>query len=305
MTKTYTNKNLIWIDAESPSQDEISTLVKKYDLHPLVGEELLSPTRNSKVDVYKDYIFLAIHVPIRTKTNGKYVVVQKEVDFVIGNRFIITCRNEVVEPLHSFAKVFETNSILDKNSIEHAGLIFYYMMKKIYGHMNEDLENIKDSLKYAENKIFLGHEKKMVEFLSELSRELIDFKQTSRLHSDVLESFKDIPKEFFGKDFEMLMDNVRDEYETVHALVVNNRDLLNDLRDTNDSLLSTKQNESLKMFSTLAFITFPLMLFLNLFMLPTAHTPIVGGAYDWIILAAIVVIAAISMLYFFKRKGWL
>jgi magnesium transporter len=305
MIKTYTNKSLIWLDVESPSQDEVSMLIKKYQLHPLVGEELVSPTRNSKVDVYKDYLFLAIHVPIRLKTNGKYIVVQKEVDIIIGNKFIITSRNEVIEPLHSFAKVFETNSILDKNSIEHAGLIFYYMMKKIYSYMHEDLENIKDSLRYAENKIFLGHEKTMVEMLSELSRELIDFKQTSRLHSDVLESFRDIPKEFFGKDFELLMGNLRGEYESVHALVVNNRDLLNDLRDTNDSLLSTKQNESMKMFSILAFVTFPLTVFLDLFMLPTSHTPIIGSAYDWEIIVAIVIIAAGSMFYFFKRKGWL
>ena len=305
MIKTYTNKNLTWLDAESPSTDEVSMLIKKYHLHPLVGEELLSPTRNSKVDVYKDYLFLAIHVPIRIKSSGKYVVVKKEIDFIIGNKFIITSREEVIEPLHSFAKVFETNSILDKNSIEHAGIIFYYMMKKVYSYMSEDLENIKDSLNDAEDKIFLGNERKMVEVLSELSRELIDFKQTSRLHSDVLESFRDIPKEFFGNDFEILMDSLRAEYESVHALVINNRDLLNDLRDTNDSLLSTKQNENMKLFSILAFVTFPLNLFLTLFLIPSDHTPIIGSAYDWEILASIVVVAAISMFCFFKKKGWL
>lgn len=293
------------MDVESPSQDEVTMLVKKYELHPLVGEELLSTTRNSKVEIYKDYIFLAIHVPIRTKVNGGYVVVKKEVDFVIGNKFIITSRKEVVEPLHNFARVFETNSILDKNTIGHAGLIFYYMMKKIYGHMNEDLENIKDSLTYVENKIFLGHERKMVEVLSELSRELIDFKQATRLHGDVLESFHEVPKEFFGKDFEVLMDNIRGEYESAHSLVVNNRDLLNELRDTNDSLLSTKQNEHLKLFSILAFLTFPLMLFLNIFMLPTEHTPIIGWRYDWQIIFVLMLLGAGGMLYFFKRKGWL
>jgi len=195
---------------------------------------------------------------------------------------------------------------LDKVGIgEHAGLIFYYMMKKIYSHMNEDLENIKDALNEAENRIFLGHERKMVEVLSELSRELIDFKQTSRLHKEVLESFVSIPDDFFVKDFNNLIADLRTDYISVHELTINNRELLNDLRDTNDSLLSTKQNENLKLFSILAFLTFPLMLFLNLFMIPTTHTPIIGNMYDWEIITGIVIIAGASMFYFFKKKGWL
>ena len=155
MIKTYTYRNHTWLDIESPSETDVSEIIKKHGLHPLVGEELLSPTKKSKIDVYKNYLFLALHIPIRTKVGNKYIVIEKEVDFIIGNSFIITSRNEIIEPLYSFARVFETNAILDKNGItEHAGLIFYYMMKKIYGHMNEDLENIKDALNEVEKRIF-------------------------------------------------------------------------------------------------------------------------------------------------------
>lgn len=306
MIKTYTYRNLTWIDVESPTTNDVSELIKKHGLHPLVGEELLSPTRKPKVDVYKNYLFLALQIPIRTKVNGSSVVVEKEIDFVIGSNFIITSRNEIIEPLHSFARVFETNSILDKNDMgDHAGLIFYYMMKKIYGHLSHDLENIKDALRTVEKHIFLGHEKEMVESLSELSRELIDFKQTVRLHKGILDSFSTIPEDFFGKNFTYYLEDIHTEYGTIHDIIVSNRELLNDLRDTNDSLLSTKQNEHLKMFSILAFVTFPLNLFLTLFLIPSEHTPIIGNAYDWEIIVGIVIIAGLSMFYFFKRKGWL
>ena len=171
--------------------------------------------------------------------------------------------------------------------------------------MNEDLENIKDALNEVENRIFLGYEKRMVEVISELSRELIDFRQTSRLHKEVLESFSIVPKDFFGKNFDSFIEDIRTEYSTMHELIMNDRELLNDLRDTNDSLLSTKQTENMRLFSIMAFITFPLMLLLNLFMLPTTHTPIIGNPYDWEIITCIVLLATIGMLYFFKKKEWL
>ena len=86
MIKTYTYRNLTWLDAESPNETDVAELIKKHGLHPLVGEELLSPIKKSKIDVFKNYIFLALHVPIRTKVDGKYIVKEKEVDFITFNK---------------------------------------------------------------------------------------------------------------------------------------------------------------------------------------------------------------------------
>ena len=145
----------------------------------------------------------------------------------------------------------------------------------------------------------------MVRALSELSMEIIDFKQTSRMHKEVLESFSLVPETFFGKDFRHFIDEIKASYTSIHDLILFNKELLSDLRETNDSLLSTKQSENLKLFSALAFVTFPLSLLLALFSIPTSHTPIIGYEYDWEILAGTVVVLAISMLTFFKKKGWL
>jgi len=134
---------------------------------------------------------------------------------------------------------------------------------------------------------------------------VIDFKQIIHLHREILESFSTIPGELFGKDFDYYIDEMKHAYTSVHGLVLSNKELLSDLRETNDSLLSTKQNEHMKLFSILAFVTFPLMLFLNIFMLPTSHTPIIGYDYDWEILVGTVIVLAIGMFYFFKKKGWI
>ncbi|HEY4478266.1 MAG TPA: CorA family divalent cation transporter [Candidatus Paceibacterota bacterium] len=299
-------KNLTWTDASSPTKDELESIINQYDLHPIIVEELLSPTRKPKIEIYGKYIFLALHIPIHENINKKRVIKSKEIDFVIGKDFIITSHDEIIEPLHEFSKMFETNTILDKRGIgNHAGIIFFYIIKKLYEYMINDLENIKDSLIDVEKHIFSGHERRMVERLSDISRELIDFKQIIHLHREILESFSTIPGELFGKDFDYYIDEMKHAYTSVHGLVLSNKELLSDLRETNDSLLSTKQNEHMKLFSILAFVTFPLMLFLNIFMLPTSHTPIIGYDYDWEILVGTVIVLAIGMFYFFKKKGWI
>src|SRR3989344_1186772 len=308
MIKTFVYRDLTWIDIESPTVDDISSIIKKYSLHPLVGEELVSPSRKPKVDAYKDYLFLALHIPIRVHKENKQMIKQREIDFVIGAKFIITAHYEPVEPLYNFAKAFETNSILDKlDNIgigDHALVIFYYIMKRLYDHMGNDLENIKNALSTAEKHIFSGHERKMVQVLSELSREIIDFKQTARLHKEVLESFSSVPLTFLGKDSNHFLEDIKLSYDSIHELMLVNHELVGDLRETNDSLLSARQNENLKLFSILAFVTFPLALLLDIFSLPTSHVPIIGYQYDWEIITGTVLVLAIGMFFFFKRKGW-
>jgi magnesium transporter len=186
MTHTHTYRGIVWLDLECPTDDEIGSLVKRYGLHPLVGEELKTSTAVAKIDTYPDYILIVLTLPVRTRTKNGYEIHNREIDFVIGKNFLITARTETIEQLEYFGKIFEANTILNKDEkIEHAGFIFYYIVKRMYTGLVEDLENIKDSLSETESRIYHGDERKMVEVLSNLSRELIDIKQTARMHHDI------------------------------------------------------------------------------------------------------------------------
>ncbi len=306
MITHHTRRNLIWLDMRSPTEDEISGLIKRYDLHPLVGEELKSPSRVAKIDFYDNYIMVVLTMPVRVRNGDLYEIVEREIDFIIGKNFLVTTRYDTIEQLEYFAKIFEANSILNKDeSIEHAGHLFYYMVKRIYAGMYDDLENIKDSLLRAESRIFNGDERKMVEVLSNLSRELIDFKQTARIHHDIWEEMiANAGKTLFGSDFSTYIHDIRDEFNRIHELIVNARELLADLRETNDSLLNTKQNDIIKILTIISFVFYPLSLIVALFSIPLAHLPLIGNPYDWTIIVIIMGMVASAMLWYFKAKKW-
>lgn len=302
MIQKYTYKRLTWIDLESPTSDEVAKVMSDYKLHPLVAEELLQKSLKPKVDFYNDYIYLILHIPVRTKDAVK----DQEVDFIIGKEFIITTKYDTVEPLHNFSKMFEVNSILDKSGIgDHAGFIFYHMIKRLYKNMSHELDSLRSQLIGAEKKIFSGEEKEMVQVLSNLSRELIDFKQSTRMHHPVLEDFATVSRGFFGESFEYYTEDIQSEFTKVHDMIMSNKELVTDLRETNDSLLSTKQNEAIKTLTMLAFATFPLTLIASIFALDTTHKPIVGSTYDFEIILGIMVAVLIGIFSYFKYKKWL
>ncbi len=304
MIKTHTHNNLTWVDLESPSQIEAKEVMEKFGLHPLVAEELLIPSLKPKVELYKDYIYLILHFPSLKK--GSRIDSAKEVDFVIGRDFIITSRFAAVEPIANFSKIMEVNSILAKEELEgHAGYIFYYLMRKLYRHSVRELGHVREKLCEIENEIFRGKEKEMVSELSKYSRELLDFKQILITHKETLESFEKHAPKILGEAFNPHVNTIHGEYNKAYAEVTANREFLGDLRETNDSLLSTKQNETMKILTMMAFVTFPLSLFTDLFSMNTAHAPIVGHAYDFEIIVVIMFAAALFMFGIFKYKKWL
>lgn len=306
MTSTHTKNGLVWIDMQSPDEMEIAGAIRRYELHPLVGEELRSSDSMAKIDFYSDYILVVLTFPIRDRKDGISTVVNREVDFVIGKNFLITSRFDSIDQLEYFAKIFETNSIIDKDQkIDHGGSLFYYMIKRIYEGMFEDLDNIKDSLLSAEEKIFGGNERGMVKVLSGLSREIIDFRQTTRIHKDIWnEMINGVADSPFGRDFAPYIHDMHNEFIRINELTENCRELLADLRETNDSLLDTKQNEIIKTLTLVAFIFYPATFIAALFTIPAPNVPFIDSPAGWYTLFVAMIIIAMSIAIVFKRKKW-
>jgi magnesium transporter len=302
MLTKYTHKNIVWIDLESPTKEEVYKVMNEYSIHPTIAEELLLPTMKPRVDLHDNFIYLILHFPAFRHTH--HYQQNQEIDFIIGKNFIITTRYDTIDPLHKFSKIFETNSILDKSDIgTHAGFVFFFMIKKLYKSLEHELEYISDALEKIEEDIFKGREREMVISLSIVSRDLLNFKQAMHAHKEVLSSFEEAGVEFFGKDFTHHVKSIIGEYYKVNSMIEMHNDSLNELRQTNDSLLTTKQNEVMTTLTIMAFLTFPLSLIASIFGMNTKILPIVGNPNDfWIIIGIMLVLIFIMFIYFKIKK---
>lgn len=304
MLTKYTHKNVTWVDLESPTKEEVHKVMIEYSIHPTVAEELLMPTMKPRVDLHDNFIYLILHFPAFKHTHK--LGQNQEIDFIVGKDFIITTRYDTIDPLHKFSKIFETNSILDKSDIgTHAGFVFFFMIKKLYKSLEHELEYIDDALERIEDDIFEGREKQMVIALSVVSRDLLNFKQAMHSHKEVLDSFEEASIKFFGKDFSHHIKSIISEYYRVNNMIGMHSDSLYELRQTNDSLLSTKQNEVMKTLTIMALVTFPLSLIAAIFGMNTKKLPIVGSPNDFWIIMGIMLTLALIMFIYFKIKRML
>ena len=88
-------------------------------------------------------------------------------------------------------------------------------------------------------------------------------------------------------------------------MIENNINSVAELREINNSLVSTKQNEVMKILTIMAFVTFPLSLLASIFGMNTVYLPIVGHSLDFWIIIGIMAGATICFFAFFKHNRWL
>ncbi|MBI2046131.1 MAG: magnesium transporter CorA family protein [Parcubacteria group bacterium] len=305
MITKYAHKKLTWIDVENPNPEEVRSLATEYCINPLVANELLSPTLRPKVELHHNLIYLILHFPTFARTPERHNTDQ-EIDFIIGENFLITTHYKRVDTLYEFSRAFEVNSILDKSNLgDHAGFLFFYLIRQLYKFLEGELDSVTTDLKDIESRIFQGEEKQMVFEISKVNRNLLNFRQATRPHQEVLSSFEVAGKKFFGEDFSYYLHAISGEYYKISNILESNRETLLGLRDTNDALLNTKTNEIMKTLTVMAFVTFPLMLISSIFGMNTKILPIVGMPNDFWVIISGMALATVSMFIFFKHKRWI
>lgn len=303
MLKKQNYKAVTWADSETPTKDEARNLMEEFSLNPEVAQDILLPTFKDKISIFKDYVYLVLHFPAFKHTHNKSH--RQEIDFVIGKNFIITNRYESIDAMEKYAKIFEVNSILDKNEAEiGSGQLFLAIMRTVYQSLSDELDSINYLLREAEKNIFAGKEKEMVFELSRVGREIINFNHIITPHGNILETLRQNSEKMFGKSFALELDETINEYYKISKILENVTEVLRELRETNNSLLSTKQNEIMKTLTIFTFFALPFTIITGFFQMNTKITPIVGNNNGWFIIVGIEIIVMIIVFLIAKRKNW-
>lgn len=298
ITREYTKG--VWLDASSPSKEEIESLMVTSNIDPNTARDLLSPTPNQQIKETGDSIYLVFHIPVFK--NPKKEVREVEIDCVISKNNLVSVRYESIDPLHYYAKQIETDEVLNKADYPH---VFTGMVKEIYKYLGDELAYVDSWLKDIEQNIFSGNEKNMVLVISEISRNILSFRRIISPHKQIWQNMHSIIKEKFGQEFVNELGTIMEQLDRIIMITENLTLMIDEFRETNNSILSTKQNEIMKIFTIMAFVTFPLSLITSIFGMNTISTPIVGIKYDFWAIMFIMFMSTLAMFVFFRYKRWL
>ncbi len=301
MISKYTYKGLTWVDLESPTPEELDHITEEYNIPDSVRKEVGNESDHSKVELHPKCIYLILHFPHNNHKKDNHQ--EQEIDFIVGEKFMITVHYEFSHSLTEFSKKFEDGKTFEqKTDLDHIGVLVYHLIRTLYSHSRENLGIVSKMIKNTEYEIFKGNGSRVVADLSNANHILIDFRLALGFHQDVLESFEVSTKQFFGDKFVVYFTAILSEYKKTKAILENYKDVLDNLRETNDSVLANKTNETIKILTIITFLISPVTVISSIFMM---NTDIVLNRNEFYIVLLAMFITSIITFIYFKLRKWI
>lgn len=283
-----------WIDIVKPTGKDLQWLKEKFDLHPVIADELRSSSARARVEFYKNYLFFIYYFP-KYDTDDE-ASVRTEIDFIVTKGSVATIH---YEPLTAALESFEIKN--EEDSLE----LLYRIMEHLVTFEERQLRHIREKVEVVGQNMFKGKEKDVLERVMYLKRDISEYRIVVKLQESVLRSLLAKGRKFWDcEDAEIyLNDLIGDQLKVVNQLE-DYRETISDFEDTNNQLMNLKISSVMKTFTSLSFLTFPFMLVAAIFTMNTRDMPIVGlpGAF-WIVIA-IMAVGMIVLVTYFRKKGW-
>ncbi len=303
MIERLTSGKVSWVNLKNPTEEELKTVSKEFDVPPSLCGDLLTPVPKNYAIHADGVVKIALDFPVVKRIDAAHPY---ELKFFILSKALITIQYEEMEALDKFKKNYEVLCTLNKPSKRMTGIhLFVALMNELYSTSSSKLDYIESVLGDIETEIFNDNERQLVLEIAKTNKRLITYRHTLRAHEDLFFELEPIFETVYKNIYETEVSNLKKTFTILTHRTNALFDILNAIRVANDAMLNTKQNETIKTLTIMAFITFPLSLFSSMFGMNTEQSPIIGHPYDFWIIVGIMFCVTMFFFVFFKYKKWL
>jgi magnesium transporter len=294
---------LTWIHLDRPTQEESTALAERFGWHPLDVEDVLSKRQRPKIDEYADYRFVVLHFPIYDKTIGRLNAA--ELDVFIGPDYLVTLPNvELLPVARLFARCSEEEELRDNLFSKGSGYLLYHVLDDLFDYCFPILDKIGYKLDRVEDEMFEGRSAEVVRDLSNVKQEIISYRKIIKPERSTLRLLERHVERFLPEELELYFDDIVDAAERIWDLLDNYKEVVEALEDTNESVLSHRQNDVLRVLTIFSVTLLPLTVLTGLFGMNVAFPGEGTREAFWLVLALLVG-TLISMVGFFRWRRWL
>ncbi len=299
------SSGLRWVNIEHPGALERAWLEEHFDFHALDLEDVLSRNQRPKIDVYDEYLFIVLHFPIFDPAAGRLGT--GELDLFVGPGYVVTIPNQPLQPVeYLFERCRAKEELREQLFSRGSGYLLYRLVDDSFDYCFPMLRKIGNKLDALEDGIFEGRSEEVVRDISNVKQEIINFRKVIRPQRPVLRDLEKVKQRYLATDLdlEIYFDDIVDAHERIWDMLENYKEVVEALAETNESVISHRVNDILRVLTSISVIVLPLTLLASIWGMNSR----VPGEQDltgfWIVVGAMVAIL-VGMVAYFRRRGWL
>ncbi len=297
---------LTWYYIEKPSQGEVDYLAQHFPFHPLNLDDVVSRVQRPKIDEYDDHLFIVLHLPVFDKENR--VTTPSEVDIFISESYLITvhCAGDL-KPLAKFFKECQIDEDTRQSYMSRSSsYLLYHVLDRLVNYCFPILNKVIENMEKVEDLIFARPVPETVREIALLRRDLVSFRRVIHPQISVIEALEKEEYPFFKEEQEIYFGDIADHVRKIWDGLEDSKEVVDGMVDTSNWLTSHRIQEVMRILTIVMALMAPATLIASIYGMNIALPGGVNGG-SFIPLALILFIMlliAVTMLYYFRRRRW-
>jgi magnesium transporter len=298
-----------WINVDGLDCPEVlAKLDEVYCVHHLLIEDIKDLDQRPKMIEQDDHIFVVARM-LSYESDGK-TLLEEQVSFILGVNFLITFQEnkegDVFEPVRQ--RLRTSRSRLRMHGADH---LLYALLDAITDKYFTVVDRIGERLEALDEGLLKHTEPSLLHKIGQIKKDLLVLRRSVWPLRDAIHALA-------HSDTELVRDETRVYFHSIHDHVIQVADTVEILRDTTSSMLdiylssvSFRLNEVMKVLTIIATVFMPLTFIAGLYGMnfntsaSPYNMPELTWPFGYVMVLGVMAAVAIGMLVFFKNKKWI
>ena len=300
-----TAQELRWINIINAGKKEVDYLKRRFhfNIEHLKASIATVFSQRPMISNEDGYIFVIMHFPILV--NGK--IIAGEIEFFLSHGYLVTAHNNNIPSLRNYWNIARNKQEkLVTYSNESSVILLYELLNSLIKDCYTLIDKNNIEINSIEEAIFSGNQKEAVSQILTLRMNIINLRRILINHSDIIKRLSELKSSFIPhEEIKSQYDRLAEHSDKIWQMLHNQKDMIEVLNNTNESLLNDRMNDIMKTLTIFSVIVFPLSLMAGIFGMNAKYMPFIDDRYGFWIILGLMGIFSLGMLLFFEKKKWL
>ena len=293
-----------WIKITGNCKPEIlAALGTHYNLHPLSMEDVLNSGQHSKMERYDEYYFLIMYL-----LAGGEEMDARQVNIFWGKNYIIT----IVDEEEGAFDILRNRISKPQARIREMGTDYlaYCIVDALVDRFFPRMEELREELDLLEESVFSRKEKEVIEKIHKIKIKLLILGKLVLASQELINSIQNEEAELTSPNIHFYLRDCYDHTVQLTHTIDNYREISNGLIDSYLSIISSQQNQIMKVLTMIATIFIPLTFIVGVYGMnfnPAAgpwSMPELNWPYGYAAAWGFMILVSMGMITYFKRRKW-
>jgi magnesium transporter len=291
-------KNLVWLDLEDPSEEELAMIEEEFSLHPLAIEDARHRDQRPKLEFYEGYNFLVMYgVGVE---DGQ--LREHEVHTFAGTHYLITIRYGPALELGPVLERIERHRDLLR---EGGGFLLYALLDEVVDGYFDVMDRFEEESEDLEEQVFGEKPPPDVqEGIFRLKKRVIGFRRRVGPLREVLVQLQGL-RSLVTPPLEAYYRDVADHVIRALELIDIVRDLLTGTLEAHLARTGNRLNEVMKALTSWGAIILVPTLIAGIYGMNFLHMPELRWRLGYPFALGLMALAAGALYVMFRRRDWL